>query len=192
MKPEFSPSGGGLFSSHLQMNSDRILELVEGTLADRERAALETHLQSCPECADFFREAQQLELELQDSINAPAVSANFVERLEARIDSENSRNAARMGVPIEVQVDECVARLRRQLFRPSSLLDLLSYALAFGIGGYLLAILSSMVQAEAEAVWKNVALYHGLIDTVLVAFVVMAATLFLVARGSITRWTENA
>jgi hypothetical protein len=63
----------------------RILEQQENQLAPAQREEIETHLADCASCRMFARQLQRLDAALSANILSPVLSANFDQRLAARI-----------------------------------------------------------------------------------------------------------
>src|SRR5207247_2951203 len=65
-------------SSHTAANARKILEFVDGALGTADAISIEEHLQSCPECQEFYQKALQLAGDLEQGIKRPVLSPSFV------------------------------------------------------------------------------------------------------------------
>ena len=129
-------------SSHLAANSRKILEFVDGALGAADAISIEKHLQSCPECQEFYQNARQLNAALERGIKRPVLSASFVAQLRERIATDDSPQNQEAYLQrkhrIETEFEQYSLGLRRQLFGLPNLLDALSSSAAILMGCYVL------------------------------------------------------
>jgi len=121
---------------------NRILDYQEDKLSPAQREEVETHLAGCAGCRIFARQLQQLDAVLSASVKVPALSANFDQRLQERIQaapavlSEAQRAERKRQLQAEFEAD--LTQLRRKTLNPTSLLNCLGWAALGGLAGWLL------------------------------------------------------
>ncbi len=110
---------------------NRLSEYVENLLAPAERAEVEGHLASCPECRTLATELSALDAALRAQVQAPALSSNFTSRLnrviaaEARLVPVAQREERRRALQSEFETS--LATLRKHPLSLSGLIQLLSW-----------------------------------------------------------------
>jgi len=126
-------------SLHLAAKAQWILEYADGALAAPDAVLMKEHLQSCAECRAFHERALQLNTRLERGIKCNDLSPSFTARLRQRIKSAGQTEAAyfEQKQRMQMEFEQCSARLRKQLFRLPNLLDAISYSIAILMACYL-------------------------------------------------------
>jgi len=118
----------------------RILTDPENQLAACERAAAEEHLAACASCQALARQFQQLDAALTIQVKAPALSANFDQRLAKRIQAGtvvlSEAQRAERKRQLQVEFAHGLAQLNRHAWLPDGLLAGLGYALPVALAGW--------------------------------------------------------
>jgi anti-sigma factor RsiW len=120
---------------------NRFLAGQENELSAHERAALEKHLTDCAACRTLARQLQRLDAALTIKIKAPELSANFQQRLAARIQAgpavlpQAQREERKRQLLAEYEAG--LAKLGRRPLPPGVLLEGLRYAFPVALAGWL-------------------------------------------------------
>ncbi len=120
---------------------NKILDYQEHQLSLAQRVEVETHLAGCAACQMFARQLQQLDTALSASIKVPALSAEFVRRLQERIQvapaalSEAQRAERERQLQSEFEAGQ--ARIKRGSFALDSLLKHLTWPALAILAGWL-------------------------------------------------------
>jgi anti-sigma factor RsiW len=67
---------------------EKLLESYESALSDDLQGQLESHLTTCPTCAQFGELLNRIHVQLKEAITAPRLSPGFRAALQARIDRQ--------------------------------------------------------------------------------------------------------
>jgi len=192
-------SSGGVNrpSRHLLANMERILEWSEGGLTSNERADLSEHFQTCAECSEFARRVAVLEEALERGVRQPTLSPEFSFALRTRIESECADFSADPEMFYEVEKSRIEAEfarlsegLRRQMFRPTQILDLLSYAMVLGLAGYFLLLVWSSQRSRIQEFLFELPRRHDWLALSAIGVILAIGALLLAARGRISRWIQ--
>lgn len=119
----------------------RILDYLENQLSVADRQEVETHLAGCADCRTFARQLQLLDTALSGGVKAPALSADFEQRLEKRIRgvsgflSETERAERKRALEAEFEAGQ--ARIGRGTFGFEALLRRLTWPVLAAVSGWL-------------------------------------------------------
>jgi anti-sigma factor RsiW len=119
-----------------------LVEFVDGTLPTALHAAVQRHLATCARCRAFERQVRAVDESLAAAIPRARLSAEFDERLEARIARlERSRDAGSARALAEREYDGAMTALRRGLAWRTAL-DVIGAAAV--VGGIALGIMTTL------------------------------------------------
>lgn len=112
-------------------DSENILvDYHEGLLLPERARELELHLANCAECRDFSEELRRLDATLSGTIKAPALSEDFAQRLNRRIQLASPLTdlaIAERKRQLQAEFESGVAQLGRGSWLLGSLLECLAW-----------------------------------------------------------------
>jgi anti-sigma factor RsiW len=157
--------------NHISADLQTIVAWSEGALSAADRQKFQEHLQSCPDCAALVQSAERLDAALESHFSEVKLSPVFEQGVYARLEREEALReaAAEQRARLSDEFDEYCVRLRRGLFRPTRLLDILSYALGAGVLVWLLMHFSARTGDRLETYWSGLGAFHGLLVPVATA-----------------------
>jgi anti-sigma factor RsiW len=120
---------------------NRILDYQENRLSSDQRAEVETHLCGCAHCRILARQFEQLDAALAASVKAPALPADFDQRLWQRIQAApaplTAAQRSERKRQLQAEFDAGLARIGRRSFAWESLLQYLSWPALALLAGWL-------------------------------------------------------
>jgi anti-sigma factor RsiW len=120
---------------------NRILDYQENQLSPAQRAEVETHLGGCAHCRTLARQFEQLDAALSASVKAPALSADFDQRLWQRVQAApaalTEAQRAERKRQLQAEFEAGLARIGRGSFALESLLRNLTWPALAMVAGWL-------------------------------------------------------
>ncbi len=159
-----------------QEYEQKILDQVDGLTSPSDDQDLQAHVLSCPSCADYLRQAMQLDLQLASGLAVPRLSPDFESDLWRRIETEQgSPSALSREEKRRLWQAEYESRLR-DMRRPFSLLQPVLDHLGYGVLGGMLVYASVQAATKSGISWGGVSLQVAVLG---LAGIVFSAGLLL-------------
>ena len=173
---------------------ERIINHLDGQVAEPERQAVEAHLAACVACRNFARELGRLDTALASTFRPPALSPGFKDRVLHRVDAEaipttpNDRLQKKQAV--ESEYHQLTAGLIRQIFRDhfTTILDSLG---CVGLA-LLLGFSLNLFATPATALLSHLLGIRSLDSTLLLPLALSAASVLLGMGFGFERWIRWA
>jgi len=186
-------SGSWPAGAHVAEDEARLLDYLEGRLADDERQAAEEHVAACAHCRALCQQWQQLEFALTQGLRRPTLSAGFLPRLQEQIRRSSALEArpvarAQERAQLEAELPARWAEQRKRFLRAElpGLLDRFGYGVVAAVAGGLLAHFASAWLRSSSSLGNQAALSVS----VGVSSVIMLAAFGFIARHRLGRWLE--